>query len=112
MLVPKLSLLVTGLLAAVSCTVDIGPPPREVSYYDASGNVVYVDETPPPPRAEKDRGPAPSPHHVWIDGYWTRRGPAWVWIEGRWAPKPGAVWVPGHWEYRPRGMEWVSGYWQ
>ena len=114
MIAPKSSFLISGLLLALaSCAVDLDQSPREVSYYDApSGKEFYVEEIPPPPQPEADIDPAPSPYHVWIGGYWERRGPTWHWVEGHWIPRPGAEWVPEHWECHLRGGIRVEGYWR
>ena len=115
MIAPKRALLIVGALLLGSCAVEVGPPAHEVSYYDAgSGTIVYVDETPPPPRSEVVIGVAPSPAHVWVGGYWARQAGSWYWVDGRWIsrPRPGVVWVPGHWDRHPRGYVWVSGHWR
>jgi hypothetical protein len=73
---------------------------------------VTVMEPPPAPRVETPP-PAPSPSHVWVEGYWVwERG--WVWRRGVWVvrPRPGVVWVPGHWNRVPRGWTWVPGHWR
>ena len=115
MIAPKRAFfLVVGLMILGACAVEVGGPADDVSYYDASGKLVYVDDYPPPPRSEIVVGPAPSPSHVWVGGYWAWRRGGWQWVDGRWVarPRPNAVWVPGHWEQRPRGHVWVSGYWR
>jgi hypothetical protein len=38
-----------------------------------------IHEAPPPLRHEINSGPPPSPHHVWIPGYWKHDGHAYVW---------------------------------
>jgi len=114
MIAPKRAFLLAGFLTFAGCAVEVGGPATDMSYYDASGNVLYVDEAPPAPRAEVIIGVAPSPDHVWIGGYWARRAGSWVWIDGRWMlrPRPGVAWVPGHWERHPRGHVWISGHWR
>jgi len=79
----------------------------------ARGEVV-IKEAPPAPRVEVIPGPAPSPNHVWIGGYWFWNGKAFVWIAGGWhpRPRPGAVWVEGRWEKRGEGWVWIGGKWR
>jgi hypothetical protein len=78
------------------------PPPGEV----------VVSTEPPAPKHEVI-GVAPSPHHVWVDGYWVRSHDRWIWVSGRYevGPHPGAVWVKGHWNPTDRGWVWVPGHW-
>jgi hypothetical protein len=58
---------------------------------------------------------APSPDHIWIDGYWTwdNRYREYVWVQGYWAlaPYQDAYWLPGYWEYYGNGYRWVDAYW-
>jgi hypothetical protein len=110
---PKRAILLLGLVGLGACAVEVGGPAEELSYYEASGDVVYAPE-PPPPRTEVIVGVAPTPNHVWVSGYWVRQGHNWTWVNGRWVvrPRPGVMWVPGHWERRSRGHVWVSGYWR
>jgi len=60
------------------------------------------------------RPPAPSPHHVWIDGEWKwdEHAHRYVHVPGYWvAERPGSFWVPGHWAAAPGGEEWIAGHW-
>ena len=61
-----------------------------------------------------ERGPAPSPRHVWIGEEWEPRGGAYIFVGGHWAepPHPGWRWIPGHWKDTPRGSFWVAGHWR
>jgi hypothetical protein len=74
---------------------------------------VVVRVAPPAPIVEV-RPVAPSPRHVWIDGYHRWDGRRYVWTPGRWAmpPRRGGVWVPGHWDRRPGGYIWIGGRWR
>jgi hypothetical protein len=75
---------------------------------------VYVRVGPPPPVVER-RVASPGPDYVWIAGYHTWNGNAYVWVPGRWerAPRPRARWVPGHWERsRKNGWYFVEGHWR
>ncbi|GHV10001.1 hypothetical protein FACS1894162_2110 [Bacteroidia bacterium] len=60
-------------------------------------------------------GIAPSPDHIWVDGYWSwdnyRR--EYVWVQGYWAlaPYSGAYWLPGYWEHYRGGYRWIVGGW-
>jgi hypothetical protein len=74
---------------------------------------VVVRVAPPPPVVEA-RPIAPSPRHVWIEGYHRWDGHRYVWVGGRWVipPRRGVVWVPGHWDRRPGGYIWIEGHWR
>ena len=78
-----------------------------------AGVRVYV-RVPPPPLIVETRPVAPSPRHVWIDGYHTWNGTAYVWSPGRWdlAPRGHARWVAGHWKHVRHGWYWVPGHWR
>ena len=73
---------------------------------------IVVSETPPPLRHEVI-GVAPSPAHVWVQGYWVHRNHRWVWAPGHYEvrPRAAAVWVPGHWDRTSRGWVWFPGHW-
>ena len=43
---------------------------------------------PPPPYAYRERGVAPGPGYVWVDGYWVFRGNHWHWVSGHWVRTP------------------------
>lgn len=74
---------------------------------------VYVRVGPPKVKVEV-RGVAPSPGHVWVGGYHSWNGHAYVWVPGSWTvgPRPGAVWVAGHWKKTRHGWHWVDGHWR
>jgi hypothetical protein len=82
------------------------PPPP-------AGEVAVVSEAPPPERVEAITA-APSPEHVWIRGYWLRRGREWVWVPGHWERRhhAGAQWEQGHWVSTRRGWVWRPGHWR
>lgn len=73
---------------------------------------VVVTEEPPPARVEVIPA-APSVNHVWVGGYWTREGSAWVWMPGVYVVRPvhRTHWEPGHWVVRGRNWVWVPGHW-
>ena len=75
------------------------------------GEVVVTAE-PPPPQHEVI-GVAPTPRHVWTEGYWSYHEGKWMWMPGRWEVRPrrGAIWVAGHWDRTPRGWVWRRGHW-
>jgi hypothetical protein len=74
---------------------------------------IYVG-VPPPPVVVETRPPAPSPRHVWIDGYHRWDGHGYVWTPGTWrrAPRAHATWTAGHWVHGRRGWYWVGGRWR
>jgi hypothetical protein len=73
---------------------------------------VIVMEAPPAPRREIIEV-APSTRHIWIEGYWVRRGDRWAWVKGHYEVRPSerAHWVAGHWDHTPRGWVWTPGHW-
>lgn len=75
---------------------------------------VYVDIAPPPPMVEARMVP-PGPGFVWVPGFYSWNGGAYIWVSGRWErpPRPRAVWVPGHWDqHGRRGWRYVEGRWR
>lgn len=74
---------------------------------------VYV-RTPPPPAVVEVRGPAPGVGFVWIDGYQSWNGNAYVWVPGRWErpPRGRHHWRRGRWVHRRGGWVWVEGRWR
>jgi YXWGXW repeat-containing protein len=93
----------TAFAAFLSTACVVAPPP----------GVVYVRTRPPVDFVEV-RGVAPGPEFVWISGYHTWRGDAYVWVPGRWAarPHPHAVWLAGVWRHHRNGWYWVEGHWR
>ena len=75
---------------------------------------IYVN-APPPPRIVEVRPAIPGPRYIWVDGYHTWNGSAYVWTPGRWEqpPRRRAHWVSGHWRHAGRrGYYWVPGHWR
>jgi hypothetical protein len=95
------------LLAAGALSAVLGAPRAD------AGVRVYV-RVPPPPAVVEVRPAAPSPEHVWVEGYHNWNGNAYVWVPGRWetAPRHHARWIAGHWRHSPRGYYWVPGHWR
>jgi hypothetical protein len=77
------------------------------------GGRVYVRVGPPAPIVEA-RIVAPGPGYVWVSGYHTWNGSAYVWVPGRWnmPPRPRARWVAGHWAHERHGWYWIDGRWR
>jgi hypothetical protein len=48
----------------------------------------HTPPPPPPPYAYRERGMAPGPGYVWVDGYWALRGNRWHWMSGHWVRPP------------------------
>jgi hypothetical protein len=99
---PALALAAAGL-ALTGCVVAPAYP---------AGDVVYAPSAPPPLQAEVVPV-APSPVHVWINGYWGWGGGRYAWTPGYWAvpPRPGYVWHPRRWEHGPHGWHQRGGRW-
>ena len=74
---------------------------------------VVVNAAPPAVRVEVT--PArPSATHVWVSGFWTWGGGAYVWTPGVWMlpPEPACVWVAPRYEERSGVHVYISGYWR
>ena len=90
------------LLSLVSLLALLSPAYAQVSI----GIKIFA---PPPPRVAVVTSVAPSPDHVWIEGYWYPVGNHYKWHEGYWTRPPyeGARWVaPRH-----DGERYFAGYW-
>ena len=74
---------------------------------------LYVRVGPPRPIVET-RIAAPGPGYVWVSGYHTWNGAAYVWAPGRWdrPPRARAVWVPAQWARDRHGWYLVEGHWR
>jgi hypothetical protein len=79
----------------------------------ASAAEVFVRVGPPPPVRMGIVGVAPSPNHVWVNGYQEWVGRRYVWHDGYWAPRPypRAIWVEHRWVPRRGGYVFVPGHW-
>lgn len=78
----------------------------------SNAQLISVKIQPTPPVYE--RPPAPSVHHVWVDGEWEWRNNQYVWKPGFWVvPEPYKVWQKGYWKQNPSGtIMWVPGHWR
>lgn len=95
--------LVSATLGASTACASAGPRGR-----------VYVRVGPPAPLVET-RVVAPGPGYVWVPGYHSWDGRAYVWRPGRWdrGPRANARWVPARWvRDRRHGWYLVEGHWR
>ena len=75
---------------------------------------LYVRVGPPAPIVET-RIVAPGSDYIWLTGYHTWNGSAYVWVPGRWdrPPRARARYVPGRWVHEGRhGWYFVGGHWR
>lgn len=74
--------------------------------------VVYVQQTPPPPRVETVVV-SPGPTYVWVGGEWLWNG-GWSWRAGYWClpPYPNSIWIGGSWSHHDRGWRHSPGHWR
>jgi hypothetical protein len=81
----------TALMAQVSVSINIAPPPLPV----------YAQPI------------APGPGFIWTPGYWAYGADGYFWVPGTWvrAPFVGALWTPGYWGWRGGYYLWNAGYW-
>lgn len=94
---------------------DHGPGPRHDVWSHGRPRPHFRAHHMPPPMRHEYRPFCPSPHHVWIGGYWSWRQPFgdWVWIDGYWGlpPSPGVVYVGPRYVQVDGGVEYVDGGW-
>ncbi len=103
--------ILTAALVAGAFLSVTGCARRTVVVVDSEGDVVHVQSSPPPAKAEI-RPPKPTPGAVWVSGHWKWNGHKYVWLPGHWNKKPGGKsWVGGHWAKKPGGWVWVPGRW-
>ena len=102
-----------SFLAAAAASALLGGCVVAPAYPVAEpGEAVYAPMAPPPVYTEVVPV-APSPVHVWINGYWGWGGGRYDWRPGHWAvpPRPGYVWHPRQWQPGPRGWQPRGGRW-
>lgn len=87
------------------------PTPTPATATAATGATVIVT-APPPPRQEVVYI-RPSPHHVWVNGYWVWRGNRYVWVAGHWELPPSGYrhWIAPRWERRGGTYVFIEGHW-
>jgi len=80
----------------------------------AGGGYAYYANTPPPAMRFEQRGVAPGPGYLWIDGYWGYSGGRYSWVAGRWdrPPRGHSRWEPGRWETRKGRYQYRQGHWR
>jgi hypothetical protein len=93
--------------------VEVRPGRHEEVVVRESPEVIVIRNAPPPPFRES-RGPRPSPHHIWVTGYWAARGGRTVWVSGHWElpPRGRTAWVEPRWEHRGGGYIFIEGGWR
>jgi hypothetical protein len=85
-----------------------------LSLTGCAGGYAFYATTPPPALRFEQRGAAPGPGYVWIDGYWGYSGGRYAWVAGRWdrPPRPRARWESGRWETRGGKYYYREGRWR
>ncbi|MBL0313356.1 MAG: YXWGXW repeat-containing protein [Holophagaceae bacterium] len=67
-----------------------------------------------PPRPRWERQPhRPSANHVWIQGYWDRRGDQWAWAPGRWEEpaRRDSYWIRPQYRREGNAYRYEPGRW-
>ena len=91
-----------GVMVGVGVSIGGGSSRHE----DYRHEEIVIRYAPPAPRREyvreRDR---PSPHHLWISGYWGWQGGRHEWVSGRWElpPRERARWIEPRWDRRRDG---------
>lgn len=73
----------------------------------------YVVATAPPVYPTEVIVVSPSSHHVWVPGYYSYSGGAYVFVNGYYSvpPRGKTVYVQGQWQNTPRGYKRSRGHW-
>jgi hypothetical protein len=104
----------TATPVAVVTPVAAAGNPAYVATSTATPVVSTVIVTQAPPALQQEVVLAqPSPHHVWLAGYWTWRDSRYEWMAGHWElpPSSGSVWVAPRWEQQGNAYKFTEGYW-
>lgn len=84
-------------------------------HWDRHGSpgVELIVEAPPPPRHER-MSHRPSSEHMWVEGFWARRGHRYEWVAGHWELPPHGhqYWVAPRYEHRDNSYVFVEGRWR
>lgn len=101
-------------LGVLGCEVMVARQPQAVYVAAQPPAYVIVAEAPPAPQIVERRPAPPAAEYVWVDGYYSWSGRAYVWETGRWAvpPHAHAVWVGPRYERDQRGNRYTAGHWQ
>jgi hypothetical protein len=123
--------------AAPAPTPTPAPAPTPSATATAAATAAADDTTPPPdPPADQNEaateGKPPSPHHVWVGGYWHWLNHKYTWAPGYWedqqgfataappalivehaglAPKGNFSWLPGYHHWNGKEYAWAPGHW-
>jgi len=118
-----------------SASTDVAAQEADPSIVTDVGPTAATDPLPAPPAARVEvEGPAPSDHHVWMNGYWwwdagqngyawspgfwqdrnqeaTTAPPAVIYEDPGRAPSVDYTYIPGYWNWRGAEYVWYHGYW-
>jgi WXXGXW repeat (2 copies) len=113
--------------------VRVDAPPPEAAEPEPAEEADLEDLVPAPPEPiVESPGPAPSPDHHWVEGYWRWDTSHYVWEPGYWVdaddgapfgppaepaedagptPVGGYVFMPGYWRWSDGAYLWMGGHW-
>lgn len=94
-------MLVLGLTGCAGEVTVAAPATAEVVSYQA----------PPEPVVEVIPV-APTPRHVWCEGYWHWTGARYTWTRGYWDHRPGYRYYRGGWTHRSGRYYYRPGHWR
>ena len=89
------------------------PPPGMPAPFMPGDLHVRIVTNAPPARQHEVRTERPSPHHVWVGGYWHHTGSDWSWNNGRWSepPQDHAHWIAPSYQRVHDGTRYTPGHW-
>jgi len=108
MIVKNIAKIILSIGVASSLTACVLVPAQD--YY--ANDYEYTTTAPPAPQVEVI-GVAPSPQHIWINGYWNVNRGRHEWTRGRWErPHHGYNrWNAPRWEQKNNGWRMHRGHW-